>query len=117
MKVSLNRFGYHEVVDKPSDEAITEYYANKYYQSSDGCYLAQYDEEEREFIINKLRQKLALVTPFLAKTTKQSLLDVGCGEAFTLPFFAEQGWDVLGVDFSEHAIKHHHPNYLKCFIA
>jgi 2-polyprenyl-3-methyl-5-hydroxy-6-metoxy-1,4-benzoquinol methylase len=116
-RLALNAYGYHEIVEKPTEAELADYYANKYFQSGDVGYAQAYDAEELAFIDSQLKLKLALAQPYLPAVAKQSLLDVGCGEGFTLPFFADQGWDVLGIDASSHAIAQHHPAFVDRFLA
>ena len=44
---------YYEVVDKPSQDELNAYYADKYYQQGIGSYEISYDEEELIFIKQK----------------------------------------------------------------
>jgi len=37
----------------------------------------------------------------LRKSKARKLLDLGCGDGLTLAFLAEQGFDVVGIDYSE----------------
>lgn len=116
MEIIINKFGYHEVAEQPTKEVLADYYANKYYQSDSAGYTEQYSELELQYFDSLLRRKLTLISPFLPSASQQSLLDVGCGEGFTLPFFAKRGWQVLGADFSQHAIQNHHPDYVDRFL-
>lgn len=117
MTVTQHQLGYFEANPKPSPAELSDYYAKKYYQNEQAGYAHRYDAEELEGIFSHLKLKLALIEQFLPPGANRSLLDIGCGEGFTLPFFAERGWEVLGLDFSDHAIRHHNPDYVDQFIA
>jgi len=46
----------------------------------------------------------ALLPEIAAGLPPGAALDIGCGEGQNCRFLAEQGWDVLGIDFSPTAI-------------
>lgn len=109
-KIIQNTHGFHQAAEPPSEEELSAYYAQKYFQQ-EHVYQYRYDEAELQHLDDKLRVKEALIRPFIAEGAELSLLDVGCGEGFTLPFFAKRGWRVLGADHSDFALKQHHPDY------
>jgi 2-polyprenyl-3-methyl-5-hydroxy-6-metoxy-1,4-benzoquinol methylase len=37
------------------------------------------------------------------------LLDIGCGEGWTLQYFYNQGWKIKGLDYSSFGVKQHNP--------
>ena len=51
----LNEFGFFEVKDKPTPEALRDYYAQRYYQENLTTYQTEYSAEELEHIEGKLR--------------------------------------------------------------
>lgn len=109
-----NHHGFHAVAEPPSEEQLSEYYAQVYFQE-ERVYQKRYDDAELGHLDDKLRLKEALIRPFLPEVEQLSLLDVGCGEGFTLPFFADRGWRVLGTDHSDFAVRQHNPQYAGCF--
>jgi len=111
------QFGYHEVDPKPSREELRQYYADKYYQNESASYSHTYEEEERRYFNAKIAQKKWVLEQLLSDTEKgvKSLLDIGCGEGFTLDFFQKHGWNVWGIDFSDFGISNLHPDLLSCF--
>lgn len=113
-KVVENTHGFHQVAEPPSEQELSSYYGQKYFQQ-EHVYQNQYDDAELLHLDDKLRLKEALIRPFIAEGAEHSLLDVGCGEGFTLPFFAERGWRVLGADHSDFALKQHNPDYAEYF--
>ncbi|MEO5695009.1 MAG: methyltransferase domain-containing protein [Usitatibacter sp.] len=46
----------------------------------------------------------AQLRTFVAATPPRSVLVPGCGSAWDVRFFAESGWQVLGIDFSHEAL-------------
>ncbi len=112
-KVILNKYGFYEVSEKPSAAELEEYYAKKYYQSGKGSYEAEYPPEEYLYFNNKIEQKNWVIKKlFTAETEKRSLLDIGCGEGFTLNYYKKKGWTVVGLDYSEFGVKKFNPDCL-----
>ncbi len=115
IEIARNRHGFYQVAEPPSEEELAAYYAGRYFQQ-EGVYRHHYDPAELQHLHDKLVLKEALLQPFLRSDAPPSLLDVGCGEGFTLPFFADRGWEVLGTDHSDFALRQHHPAYLDRFL-
>ena len=103
-RLKKHSFGFYEVVDKPTQEELNIYYAEKYYQEAKGSYEQTYDQDELEYIWLKIKQRAYLVEQ-LTSRTEGSLLDVGCGEGFTLKHYADSGWQVQGIDFSKAGVE------------
>jgi len=93
-RLKRTSLGYFEVAEKPSQEELDTYYAEIYYQQGLGYYDKSYDEDELKYIKLKIKQ-LSYIVNNLMKITKGKLLDVGCGEGFTLKHYAELGKWVL----------------------
>lgn len=112
--VQKNRFGYHELVRKPSKEALKRYYADKYYQLSQGAYQKEYSDEEIRYFHNKLEQKYLVARRLLPAdgSPMPALLDVGAGEGWALGFFRRHGWCCTGLDYSDHGCRAHNPECL-----
>lgn len=105
--------GFFELVDKPDESALSDYYADIYYQAGSGPYRTSYSAQELKVI----RQRIALRAHrarFLLGTDKSGrLLDVGCGEGFVLSAFAEDGWEVAGIDYSRAGVEGINPQMAK----
>lgn len=112
--VVKNRFGFYEIAQKPTAEFLSRFYAQKYYQREEGVYHQAYEQDELDYIENKIAQKYLILEKHFKSTPGQTprLLDVGCGEGWTLKYFKEKGWDVLGVDFSTFGCTTHNPGCL-----
>ena len=116
-KVKRNRYGYYQLDPIPSEQELSEYYAQKYYQNSKGSYSSSYTDEEKEFFRNRFFEKELLINKYLRHTVntgggKKYLLDIGCGEGFLLDYFDKRGFDVLGIDYSDFGIKQHNPRVI-----
>lgn len=110
--VVLNNYGFYELAKKPSNEELKEYYAKKYYQENKSSYQSQYTAEELIYFRNKIEQKYSVIHRLLPTSSSRSLLDIGCGEGFTLKFFKEKNWDITGIDFSDFGCKQFNPDCL-----
>ena len=107
--------GFFEVHPKPLTSELSEYYAKKYYQGSNGSYAYSYSEDELQYF--KVSAKIALRTIYRFVTPKTfKLLDLGCGEGFFADLFCREGWKPSLVDFSDDGLKRHNPALLKNFV-
>ncbi len=102
-------FGYLEPVKKPTAEALQSYYAEQYFQLGLGSYRTTYSDEELLYIETKIRQK-RLCIEHLRGRRHGVLLDVGCGEGFSLSHFERSGWQVHGLDYSLAGVKTMNPH-------
>ena len=136
----LNEYGFYEIKDKPTSEALRDYYAQRYYQENLTTYQASYPPEELEHIEGKLRLRHYVVEQLRQAESDASLpavsiatyetgaigrsepdqepeakgrfLDIGCGEGWALEYFQRNGWEVLGLDFSSYSLTQFHPTLL-----
>lgn len=103
--------GYWELSEKPTSEELQAYYANKYYQEANGSYEIAYSQEELDYFEVKLSQRRAVLETYLTeKREERNLLDVGCGEGYTLSHFRKHGWNVKGLDFSSAGVASKNPD-------
>lgn len=116
-ELTQNALGYWEVAEKPSEESLAEYYAQKYYQQLKGAHQKQYSDEELCFYEAKAAQKAAMVEKLFPQQGVRTYLDVGCGEGFELSFFQQKGWKAKGIDFSSNGIETQNPHCLPFFEA
>ncbi|WP_368655544.1 class I SAM-dependent methyltransferase [Castellaniella ginsengisoli] len=101
-------FGFLTVANKPTLKELKDYYANKYYQQALGSYEREYSAEEKAYFRNKIAQRHSVLKRISPRS--RSMLDVGCGEGFSLSYFREQGWFVKGFDFSRDGVESQNPS-------
>jgi 2-polyprenyl-3-methyl-5-hydroxy-6-metoxy-1,4-benzoquinol methylase len=116
-KVFLNQYGYYELKQKPTVEERKKEFEEIYYQQIGGPYQKEYTQDELEFKNIKLEQRKYIYEKnFGREITGLSLLDIGCGEGFTLRYFKELNMHVTGIDFSSWAIEHQNKEMMQYFI-
>ena len=87
-------------MDKPSEAELAEYYSKEYYQNQKSTYQKSYSPDEIKYFFNKIEQKYSIIENYIDDKEKRTLLDVGCGEGFTLNYFFKKKWEVIGIDYS-----------------
>lgn len=115
-KVKINKYGYYQLKNMPSEEEQDAYFSNIYFQERKGNYEDCYSEEERKLFRYKFVQKEVLIKKYLKTEAPIRFLDVGCGEGFALAYFKEKGYEVTGIDLSIYGVNHHNPDLLPCVI-
>ncbi|MEM7618351.1 MAG: class I SAM-dependent methyltransferase [Pseudomonadota bacterium] len=110
--IVLNDYGYYEVSPMPDKETLNAFYAEQYFQDDDVIYQKQYEDEERAYYIESTERKYAFLneTVNLTAESHPRVLEIGMGEGYALKVFDDKGFDVLGVDFSDFAVKQHNPD-------
>ncbi len=93
-------FGYYEVIPKPSEEELRAYYQDKYYQNENATYEKHYEDIELSYFYNKVDQKNYVIKKIINQKNGKLILDIGCGEGFTLNYYKDKGWNITGIDFS-----------------
>lgn len=100
---------------KPSGEELKAYYADQYYQTSQGAYQHEYNEEEKLFFANRAATRFHIAENYLNTAgagTPRTLLDLGSGEGWMMKYFKEKGWAVTGVDYSTDGMEKQNPHLL-----
>ena len=118
-RLQKHALGFWEIAIKPSSQELQKHYADRYYQEAKGSYEHEYTKDELLFIKAKLEQRLAALEIYLPQSGNESkgrMLDVGCGEGFTLAFFREKGWLVKGIDFSSAGVRSKNPECLDVLV-
>lgn len=111
-RLRWHELGFLEVVDRPTAEALSEYYAQAYFQNAaSSSFRTSYSEEELEVIELRIAQKAGQARTLLSDDQPGSLLDVGCGEGFVLRYFERLGWQVQGIDYSRAGVQQVNPAY------
>tara|TARA_B110000008_G_C16886636_1_gene531130 strand:+ start:258 stop:545 length:288 start_codon:yes stop_codon:yes gene_type:complete len=90
--IIINKYGFYELLNKPTSQELEVYYSEKYYQDSkSSTYDLKYSAQEIQYKFNKILQKNLLIKDIIGE--KSGLfLDVGSGEGFALKFFKDLGW-------------------------
>lgn len=109
-RLRRHALGFLEVIDRPSPEELSEYYARTYYQSERSSYRREYSPEETHAIMLRIQLRRAQALSFLESDRPGSLLDIGCGEGFVLKAFSQLGWRVAGIDFSIAGVESMNPD-------
>ena len=111
-----NKYGFFELLNKPTRKELENHYSENYYQLSSGSYDLKYSDQEIQYINNKIHQKVLVLHDILMKKTGR-FLDIGSGEGFALKYFQDLGWQCTGLDYSLFGVKTHNPEQEKCVIA
>ena len=84
-----NEYGFIELLDKPAQKELDLYYSNKYYQEGlSSTYGLKYDNQESQYIFNKIHQKNLLIEE-ISLIKQGNFLDVGAGEGVLEGFLHE----------------------------
>jgi 2-polyprenyl-3-methyl-5-hydroxy-6-metoxy-1,4-benzoquinol methylase len=117
-RLQKHPLGYWEIKNKPTQQELQHYYAEKYYQEGKGSYELDYTKDELAFFNAKLEQRFAVLEKhLLIGKEKPRLLDVGCGEGYALAFFRQQGWSIKGLDFSSAGVESKNPACVDALVA
>ncbi len=112
-RVARTEYGFYQLRKIPGADELEAYYAGKYYQEGLGSYETSYSDSEIRYIRNKIGQKHQIIQQLIDKEPAACrLLDVGCGEGWALDYFSREGWQVLGVDYSDYGCQANNPNCL-----
>jgi SAM-dependent methyltransferase len=116
-KFVRHKAGYLRVDPLPSPEELAEYYSSDYYQNPHGTYSSEYTtlELEHKRVRNNFLYQVA--GNEIDAKDGHNFLDVGCGEGFFLDTFFQQGWNVVGLDFSEFGVKKFNPHLLDFLVS
>lgn len=110
--------GFYEL-DEKYRRTMDDFYRDEYYQKEHALY--QHIEYDKIDIVNKnnlYAQKMYVFDKWvnMADTRSLSMLDIGTGEGYALKYFSDNGWKVVGVDFSIYGIEAHNPSMKPFFM-
>lgn len=109
--------GYWVASPTPSEQELSDYYKNKYYQESTSLtYAATYSDEEICYKKNRAHVAEVALKSIREYHAAKRHLDVGCGEGFFMNWFAEKGWNVTGIDYSSHGVESFNPAMIPQFL-
>lgn len=106
-KIVTHRLGFRQIEPTPSREELAAFYRDKYFQQDHGTYQKTYDPLDVRHRENRFRLRQAAIDALPDAGERRTFLDVGCGEGWALRWFSDHGWNVTGVDFSDHACHRH----------
>lgn len=90
-ELKKNPLGFYELRNKPTQAQLEEFYNKQYFDSKN--FEIKYSDEE--FFHKKTSFIEALE---ISNCKKGRFLDIGCGEGFSLDYFSNLDWGVLGLD-------------------
>lgn len=105
--------GFWELDPKPTPQALAQFYQNQYFNSAnfervydaDEYFHKQLSYVEAEFVFSEY---LSLSEKH--KHNQFKVLDIGCGEGFSLFYFQQKRWQVAGTDYSLDGVQRHFPD-------
>lgn len=111
-KLIRTKWGFYQYDPLPSDEELSTYYEEKYYQEGRGSYDVFYTDEETQYFQLKAQLIHQETTKLVGDTRGKRLVDIGCGEGWVMQAFHDCGCSVQGLDFSRHGMENFHPHLL-----
>lgn len=108
-----DKYGFYELKDQYRKQ-MKDFYQDEYYQEERAAYRkVAYDELDMKHKRFFYAQKLYVCQKWGGyASSAHSFLDIGAGEGYALAYFAEKGWDVVGIDFSSYGMEVHNPAML-----
>ena len=100
--------GFRTVEPKPTASELKAFYRDGYFQA--GAYSAEYTREELDHKLLPFQEASAIVDARSVGGPTRRMLDVGCGEGFSLKHFSDLGWRVSGLDFTSEGVERRNPD-------
>ena len=101
------KFGFKKVVPTPSEQEISEYYANEFYSSQYGSLndsSVTVQIKDKEYYDSRWEDMYNSLTGFIGDLKGKSILDIGCGWGQALLYFKERGLQCYGFDPAKDAV-------------
>lgn len=95
-----NSLGFWQLAAPPSEDDLSSYYSESYYQQEKAFYRHSYSPQELRLGRKRLSRQVDQCLALLTKSGSNEFLDVGCGEGWALAEFHARKWNVTGLDFS-----------------
>jgi SAM-dependent methyltransferase len=96
--------GFKHLDPIPSKEEVKEYYKKRYYQENISKLLdSQKEAKELQWQYLWYRDMLLIFNKHIGDMNQKRLLDIGCGNGFSLKFMSENGWEAFGIEPSPKA--------------
>ena len=94
--------GYYELRHKREPRELADFYRSNYFDSRN--FELRYDDDEHFH-----KQIPYMEAHRITGRDAGRMLDLGCGEGFSLDYFHRRGWQVLGTDYSRDGVSRHFP--------
>lgn len=94
--------GYRHLEPLPSEEELAEIYRNKFGGDEVKEDFKETKQADEDYWRMAVERRLRTYREVLHDLDDPRILDVGCGTGNILSFFRENGWDVQGIEPSEH---------------
>ena len=104
--------GFWQVKDIPDEPTLKNYYERLYFQTAQSNYRPSYPDAEIAWFDIKTARIAHAVSKLCGNHPAGSMLDVGCGEGFSMNWFYRQGWSVKGLDYSRAGMSIMNPHLL-----
>lgn len=110
--IEKTQWGFFQFKDKPTNEELTKYYRDKYFESNEHNYKTDYCIEEirHKTFVNSLILHKAV--SLISGVGHLAAYDIGCGEGFMVNEMYKRNFDVKSCDFSN-TIEKYFPQYAK----
>lgn len=111
VELNQHKLGFWELANKPTPEELAAFYRKQYFDSQN--FEKKYSDEE---YAHKHLAYLEAEAVFKDYNHQHQgpfkVLDVGCGEGFSLKFFDKETWQATATDYSKDGVERHFPQYL-----
>lgn len=105
--IKQHALGFWELDPKPTKDELAKFYQQQYFDSKN--FERVYDDEEYFHKQIPYIEAEEIAYEYFGKRQSGTMLDVGCGEGFSLSYFASKGWQVFGTDYSLDGVGRHFP--------
>ncbi len=104
--------GFWQVKDMPDESALKNYYECLYFQTAKSNYRSSYPNAELAWFDIKTARVAHAISKIRKADAIGTMLDIGCGEGFSMSWFHKQGWSVKGLDYSRAGMSRMNPHLL-----
>ena len=102
-----------QVHPKVENKTLEDYYSETYFKAENTDVLAYHDYAKSLFFKKPLYNKILNILKDFSSV--KNVLDVGCAYGDFPAFLNEQGYEAIGIDISEHAVKTAKSNNINVF--
>ena len=114
-KKKLHKLKYYYATPTPSENYLNNFYSNIYFKKkTTHTFSKKYSSIELKNKKKRAQHIIDFLLNYVGR--KKHLLDIGSGEGFLLKAAKNENFKILGVDYSNFAIKKFNKNILKYFV-